>query len=288
MHFLNTENCAKTSKDECDRFDGYALEERPWEAMETKDTRKDRRRKEKTHKQHSTVKRYSHQGVESIYAGDSWKTVAACAAMGAGALTVGVTGGLAGGLIMLGGSSAAASAGALASIAGAAAGAHCAVRGDSVGAVARKAGSLAVEGAEKAGTLASEGAGKAGNLANGAKHFSVSSAVSVAACGKSVTDRLVNRISEVTTAVGDATGKAKASLFTTASHVSNTVTSLVEAAPASSRMADECGDQKWTLAHGRSEQRVRRSTSLAGTVRRYKLQPPDKEQRRAGYLEESF
>lgn len=286
--FLNTESCATVSKEDCDQTDGQALQERPGEARETRDRRKDRRRHEKKHTQNSTVKIFSHHGVESSNAGDSWKTVAACAAMGAGALTVGVTGGLAGGLIVLGGSSAAASAGALASIAGAAAGAHCAIRGDSVGAVARKAGALAVEGAEKAGNLASKNAGKAGSLADEAKRFSVSSAVSVATCGKSVTDRLVNRISEVTAAVGDATGKAKASLLTTASHMSNTVTSLKEAAPASSRTAEECGDQKFSLAHGRTEQRARRSTSLAGTVRRYKLQPPNKDQGRAGYLEESF
>jgi len=91
--------------------------------------------------------------------GEDWKMIAACAAMGASALTVGVSGALAGGLIALTGT-AAASAGALAGVGGAVAGAQMATRDDAVGTAARKAGSLAVTNAEKAKQIAAAGAQK--------------------------------------------------------------------------------------------------------------------------------
>lgn len=91
-----------------------------------------------------------------------WRTLAACAAIGAGAVSAGV---VAGGALVAGGTAAAYS-GVFASAAGAAAGAHCATREDSIGAMSRTAGGIAVRGAE---TVRSEPERLALKIAEGAR-----------------------------------------------------------------------------------------------------------------------
>jgi len=188
---------------------------------------------------------------------EDWKSIAACAAMGAGALTVGISGALAGGLIVLTGT-AAASVGALAGVGGAVAGAHVAARDDAVGTAARKAGSLAVAQAEKAKQVASEGKEKV----KGASAESVrASLLQTASEASSLLDARKASLATSSSDWKDKLTEARASLLDAAQQVSTGWASLLEGSSAESH-----GSRRRHRAASQHEKASRRSSARSSTV----------------------